>query len=63
VHVLKHPEPIVGDGDPQVLLEPGIPRRREVGGRERPGDELLLELEPQDDVHAVGDLVGVDADE
>ena len=63
VHILEHAVSIVGHLDPEVLLVSGVPRLGQVSDRKPPFDQLLLELEPHDDVQPVGDLVGLDADQ
>src|SRR5947209_7280388 len=47
--------------DAEVLLELGVERLRQLGGRDRPREHLPLELEAEDDVERVRHLVGLDA--
>ncbi len=63
VHVLEHAVGVVGHLEPEVLPEPRVPRLGQIGDRQPALDQLLLELEAQDDVQAVGRLVGLDPDE
>src|SRR2546423_2963477 len=63
VHVLQDAVRGVGDVDAEVFRHARVPCLREGGHLEPLADEVLLELEAQDDVHAVGDLVRVDADQ
>ncbi len=61
--VLQDAAGVVGHVDAEELLHPGVPDLRKVLERDRPLDELLLELEAEDDVQAVGRLVRIDADQ
>lgn len=42
--VLQDAEPVLGDGETEALLEAGVPRLGQVGSRERPREQLLLDL-------------------
>ncbi len=61
--VLQDAVRVVRDVDAEKLLHPGIPHLGEVLERDGAFDQLLLELEAQDDVEAVGRLVRVHTDE
>src|SRR5919201_6910622 len=54
---------MIGYLESEELLHQLVPCVRHIGDGDGAGQELLLELEPQDDVQAVRHLVRVDADE
>ena len=63
MNVLEHASRVVGDVDAEVLVHLGVPGLRQVAQLDVAGQDVLLELEAQDDVHVVGHLVRLDADE
>ena len=63
MHVLEDAVGVRRHVDAEELLHPRVPDLRQVLERDRPGDQLLLELEAEDDVQRVRRLVGVDADQ
>ena len=63
MRVLQDSLRVVRDVDPEVLVHSLVPHLREVWNRDAAVDDVLLELEAEDHVHAVGHLVGLDADE
>ena len=63
MHVLEDAARVVGHVDPEVLVHPRAPGAGQVLRLQPVVDQILLQLEAQDDVHVVGDLVGVDADQ
>jgi hypothetical protein len=63
VHVLQHAVGVARNLDPEVLVHPAVPLGREVTRLDVAGEQVLLELEPENDVHVVGDLVGGDPDQ
>ena len=52
-----------GTSTPRYSLHPLVPDLRQVAELDAVVDDVLLELEAQDDVHAVGHLVRLDADQ
>ena len=58
--VLKHAVLVVRDLDAEVLLHPLVPHGRQVARSDMPRDQVLLELEAQDEVEAVGRFVRLD---
>src|SRR5262249_3148129 len=62
VHVLEDAVRIVRHVDAEVLLHSRIPRRRQIANGQRPGEQLQLELEAQDDVEPIRDLVRIAAE-
>ena len=63
MHVLEHALRGGRRIDAEVRTHPLVEGGRQVRDGQPLLDQLLLELEAKDDVHRVGDLVGVDADE
>ena len=63
VNVLEDPVGVVGDVEPEIVLDPSVPCLRQVGHGEPILDQLLLKLEAQHDVQPVRRLVGLDPDE
>ena len=63
MHVLEDAARVVGNLDSQVVGHARVPGPGEILDGEAVLDQVLLQLEAQDDVHVVGDLVGIDADQ
>src|SRR5215204_6420827 len=63
VHVLQHTVSIVRNVDAEVVLHASVPDLGQLTHFDGSGQELLLELEPQDDVQTVRDLVRVTANQ
>jgi hypothetical protein len=63
VSVLQHALRVVGDVDAEVVVHPRVPDLRQVLQLDAVVDDVALELEAKDHVHAVRHLVGLDADE
>src|SRR5262245_12989001 len=63
VNVLKASHGIGGRRETEALREFLIPGTRNVGGFQIAADQGLLHLETQDDVHVVGGLIRLHADE
>ena len=63
VRVLEDAVRVVGDVDAEVLAHPLVPDLRQVSELDAAVDDVLLELEAEDDVHAVRHLVGLDPDQ
>src|SRR5689334_15195665 len=63
VRVLQDSLGVVRHLDAEVLVHLLVPHLRQVAHRDAAVDEILLELEAKDHMHAVGDLVGLDANQ
>lgn len=63
VDVLQASERIFGGDDAEIRLHFGVPRFGKVVDAELARDKLFFNLKAQNDVEAVGHLVGFDADE
>src|SRR5581483_6710128 len=63
VHVLQDTARVVRDLDAEIVVHRLSPQLWQVLELDAAVDDVLLELEAENDVHAVGDLVGLDADE
>ena len=63
VDVLQAALEVAVGRDAKVFLGKSVPDGRDLGGRHRPVDHLLFDLEPQHYMEVVGDLVGFDPDE
>src|SRR6266581_6259961 len=61
--VLQNALRVVRHLDTEVLVHLLVPHSRHVANWDAAVDDLLLELEAQDDVYAIRDLVGLDADQ
>src|ERR671925_38684 len=63
MRVLEDALRVVWDLDPEVLPHQLIPLVRQIAQRDAAVADVLFELEAQDDVHPIGDLVGLNADQ
>ena len=63
VHILQNAVPVVGHVDAEILVHLFRPALRQVTQLDAAVDDVLLELEAEDDVHAVRHLVRLDADQ
>ena len=63
MRVLQHALRVVRHVDAEVLVHLLVPHARQLANRDAAVDDLLLELEAENHVHAIRDLVRPDADQ